>query len=39
MDERIEGLSNEIEAIVDQDAGCDRLIKQIRQGAVAQCVC
>src|SRR5258708_7772275 len=26
LDERIEGLSNEIEVIADQDAGCDRLI-------------
>lgn len=26
LDERIEGLSNEIEAVADQDAGCDRLI-------------
>jgi len=26
LDERIEGLSNEIEAIAHQDAGCDRLI-------------
>src|SRR5258708_5025990 len=25
LDERIEGLSNEIEVIADQDAGCDRL--------------
>jgi transposase len=27
LDERIEGLSNEIEAVAHQDAGCDRLIR------------